>query len=98
MLDDLEHVTGLNRKSITRALNGRISRKKRARERGPIYEISVMNAVRKTSKALDYLCAERLKINLVCMVNHNIDHFFIQNATIGRFYPCSVFINFTGRI
>jgi hypothetical protein len=34
MLDDMEHVTGMNRKSIIRILNGRLSRKKRNNERG----------------------------------------------------------------
>jgi hypothetical protein len=44
MLDDMEHVTGLNRKSIIRILNGRLSRKKRTKDRGPSYGIEVKNA------------------------------------------------------
>jgi len=74
MLDDMEHVTGMHRKSIIRILNGRLSRKKRARERGPTYGSSVMYIVRKISTALDHPCAERLKPNLVFMAKHMISH------------------------
>lgn len=74
MLDDIEHVTGMHRKSIIRILNGRLSRKKRARERGPTYGSSVMYLVRKISRALDHPCAERLKPNLVFMAKHMISH------------------------
>ena len=74
MLDDMEHVTGMHRKSIIRILNGRLSRKKRARERGPTYGVRVMNVVRTISKALDHPCAERLKPNLVFMAKHMRTH------------------------
>lgn len=74
MLDDMEHVTGMHRKSIIRILNGRLSRKKRSRERGPTYGSSVMYLVRKISKALDHPCAERLKPSLVFMAKHMIRH------------------------
>ena len=74
MLDDMEHVTGLHRKSIIRILNGRLSRKKRTRERGPTYGTNVMYVVRKLSKALDHPCAERLQPNLVFMAQHMTNH------------------------
>jgi hypothetical protein len=74
MLDDMEHVTGMHRKSIIRILNGRLSRKKRTQERGPTYGIDVMYFVRKISKALDHPCAERLKPNLTFMAKHMINH------------------------
>ncbi len=74
MLDDMEHVTGMHRKSIIRILNGRLSRKKRTRERGPTYGSNVMYLVRKVSKALDHPCAERLKPSLVFMAKHMIRH------------------------
>jgi hypothetical protein len=70
MLNDMEHITGLHRKSIIRILNGRLSRKKRTRERGPIYDTKVKNAIVEISKALDHPCAERLKPNLIFMANH----------------------------
>lgn len=74
MLNDMEHVTGLHRKSIIRILNGRLSRKKRTRERGPIYGTKVKYAIAKISKALDHPCAERLKPNLIFMANHMTNH------------------------
>jgi len=74
MLNDMEHVTGMHRKSIIRILNGRLSRKKRTRERGSTYGSSVMYLVRKISKALDHPCAERLKPNLAFMAKHMISH------------------------
>ena len=74
MLDEIEQVTGMHRKSIIRILKGQLSRKKRNRERGPTYGTSVMNAVRKISKALDHPCAERLKHNLLFTANHMANH------------------------
>ena len=74
MLDDMEHVTGLNRKSIIRILNGRLSRKKRTKDRGPSYGIEVRNAAVKISEALDHPCAERLQPSLVFMANHMKRH------------------------
>ncbi len=74
LLDDMEHVTGLNRKSIIRILNGRLSRKKRTNERGPTYGTEVIDAARMISHALDHPCAERLQPNLVFMAKHLSNH------------------------
>ena len=92
MLDDMEHVTGLNRKSIIRILNGRLSRKKRTKQRGPTYGTEVINAAIKISKALDYPCAERLKPNLVFMAKHmaNHDQLSIGSATLKKLETISV--------
>ena len=67
LLDEVEKVTGLHRKSIVRLLNGRMSRKPRERERGKSYGPIVADAVKLIAKSLDYPCAERLKPNLVWM-------------------------------
>jgi len=74
MLDDMEHVTGMNRKSIIRILNGRLSRKKRTNERGPTYGGDVIAAARIISRVLDHPCAERLQPNLVFMAKHLSNH------------------------
>ena len=74
MLNDMEHVTGLHRKTIIRILNGRLSQKKRARERGPTYGTRVRHAVVKISEALDHPCTERLKPNLTFMASHMKNH------------------------
>lgn len=67
LLDEIEAVTGMHRKAIIRILNGRLSRKKRSRERGKVYGAEVGNAVRVIARSLDYPCAERLQPNLVWM-------------------------------
>jgi hypothetical protein len=65
LLDEIEAVTGMHRKAIIRLLNGRLSRKKRQRERGREYGVEVSDAVRVIARSLDYPCAERLQPNLV---------------------------------
>jgi hypothetical protein len=67
LLDEMEKVTGMHRKSLVRILNGRLSRKKREKERGKVYGVEVEDAVRIVARSLDYPCAERLKPSLVWM-------------------------------
>jgi hypothetical protein len=67
LLDEIEAVTGMHRKAIIRILNGRMSRKKRSRERGKEYGVEVSDTVRVIARSLDYPCAERLQPNLVWM-------------------------------
>jgi hypothetical protein len=74
LLDEIEAVTGLHRKSIIRTINGQLSRKKRSRQRGRVYGIEVDDAVRVIAKSLDYPCAERLQPNLVWMAQHLKKH------------------------
>jgi hypothetical protein len=70
LLDEIEAVTGMHRKAIIRLLNGRLSRKKRTRERGKEYGVEVDDTVRVIARSLDYPCAERLQPNLVWMAQH----------------------------
>jgi len=74
LLDEIEAVTGMHRKAIIRLLNGRLSRKKRSRERGREYGVEVSNAVRVIARSLDYPCAERLQPNLMWMAQHLQTH------------------------
>lgn len=67
LLDEIEAVTGLHRKSIIRTLNGQLSRKKRSKERGREYGVEVDDAIRVIARSMDYPCAERLQPNLVWM-------------------------------
>ena len=67
LLDEMEAVTGMHRKSIIRLMKGRRGRKKRARERGKEYGTEVEDALRVIARSLDYPCAERLQPNLVFM-------------------------------
>src|SRR4030042_4103004 len=70
LLDESEAVTGMHRKAIIRLLNGRLSRKKRSRERGMVYGVEVGDTLRVIARSLDYPCAERLQPNLVWMAQH----------------------------
>lgn len=74
LLDEMETVSGMHRKAIIRILTGRLSRKKRLRERGPIYGAAVADAVRVIARSLDYPCAERLKPVLGWTAKHLIKH------------------------
>jgi hypothetical protein len=92
MLDDMVYVTGLNRNYITQLLNGRLSRKKRSRERGPTYGPEVEDAVRVIARALDYPCAERLKPRLVFMAEHLMhqDQLWVDQETLEKLRKISV--------
>lgn len=70
LLTEAEAVTGLHRKSILRILNGRLSRKKREKQRGKSYGCEVEDALHIIARSLDYPCAERLKPNLTWMSEH----------------------------
>jgi hypothetical protein len=70
LLDEIEVVTGMHRKSIIRILKGRLSRKKRERERGRAYGAEVDDAIRVIAKSIDYPCGERLYPNLEWMAQH----------------------------
>jgi hypothetical protein len=78
LLDEIEAVTGLHRKSIIRTINGQLSRKKRTRQRGREYGVEVDDAIRVIARSLDYPCAERLQPNLVWMANHLSAHAELQ--------------------
>jgi len=74
LLDEIEAVTEMHRKSVIRILNGQLSRRKRSRERGRAYGVEVDDAIRVIALSLDYPCAERLKPNLVWMARHLASH------------------------
>ncbi len=54
LLNEIEQVTGMHRKSIIRLLNGRLSRKKRDRQRGRVSGVEVEDAIRVIARSLDY--------------------------------------------
>lgn len=70
LLTEAEVVTGLHRKSLMRILNGRLSRKRREKQRGKRYGYEVEDALLIIARCLDYPCAERLKPNLSWMAEH----------------------------
>lgn len=74
LLDEMQAVTGLHRKSLTRLLQGSLERKARRKQRGRTYDAQVLAAVEVISASLDHPCAERLTPNLAWMAEHLAAH------------------------
>jgi len=71
LLDEMEQVTQMHRKSLIRLLSASdLKRKPRQRPRGRRYKPEVEDAIRLVSEALDHICAERLKPALPQMALH----------------------------
>ena len=74
LLDEMQAVTGLHRKSLVRLIRGKLARKPRRKQRGPAYGLRVRRALGVIAESLDYVCAERLQPNLVWMAGHLAQH------------------------
>lgn len=74
LLDEMEQVTELHRKSLIRLLSSPLERKPRTRQRGRTYDGEVDAAIGVVSAVLDYPCAERLTPNLPWMAEHLARH------------------------
>lgn len=74
LLDEMEAVTGLHRKSLIRLMNDSLERKPRRKQRGRTYGPEMDDALRVISESLDYICADRLTPNLVWMATHLTAH------------------------
>ena len=75
MLDEMEGVTGLNRKTLIRHMRKRvIQRQARSRQRGKSYDAKLDDALRVIAESADYICAERITPNLVSMAKHLAAH------------------------
>lgn len=71
LLTEMEVVTGLHRKSLTRLLGqGHLDRQHRRVPRGRTYGPAVSQVVRVVWESLDYVCAERLTPALVPTAEH----------------------------
>jgi hypothetical protein len=74
LLDEMEAVTELHRKSVLRLIHGELARKPRRKQRGKVYGAQVKLAVQRIAGSLDYPCAERLQPNLVWVAHHLEKH------------------------
>lgn len=74
LLDEIELVTGLHRKSIIRLMDGPVVRQPRREQRGRVYGPEVDDALRVISESFNYLCRERLTPNLVWMAKLLAEH------------------------
>ncbi len=71
LLDEMEAVTGLHRKSLLRLLGiVSLERQPRRRQRGPTYGEAVERVVLQVWQSLDFVCAERLTPSLVPTARH----------------------------
>lgn len=74
LLTEMEQVTGMHRKSITRLMTcahqGSLERKKRKSRRSPTYGKEVEQVVSVVWESLDYICAERLTPQLLSTARH----------------------------
>jgi hypothetical protein len=64
LLDEMEAVTELHRKSLIRSMSSSLERRPRRRQRGRTYGPEVDDALRVIAESTDYICAERLTPNL----------------------------------
>ncbi|MBC7234191.1 MAG: transposase family protein [Chloroflexi bacterium] len=78
MLNEMEQVTKLDRKTLIRHMKGAIVRKPRRKQRGKAYGAAVDDALRVIAESYDYICAERLTPNLVAMAQHLAAHGELQ--------------------
>jgi hypothetical protein len=71
LLPDMEQVTELHRKSLTRLMPaGSLERQKRASPRARWYGLEVERVIVRVWESRDYLCAERLTPGLLTMARH----------------------------
>jgi len=80
LLDEMEAVTGMDRKYLIRLLTGNLHRKPRTKQRGRVYGPRVDDALRVIDESFDYICAERLTPNLVWMTEHMARHGEIEQT------------------
>lgn len=78
LLNEMQAITELHRKSLIRLVNGSLERQPRQRQRGRTYGPEVKYALSVIAESLDYLCADRLTPNLVWMANHLATHDELQ--------------------
>ncbi len=65
LLDEMEQVTELHRKSLLRLMKTEPVRQPRQHQRGRTYNHEVDDVIRVVAESLDYICAERLTPGLV---------------------------------
>jgi hypothetical protein len=75
LLDEMEQVTGLHRKSLVRLLRvGALARRPRRGQRGRVYGAALDDVLRVIAESLDFVCAERLTSVLLETGRHLARH------------------------
>jgi hypothetical protein len=74
LLNEMEAVIHLDRKSLIRLMSSDLERKPRTRQRGRVYGLEVEQAIKVIAKSTDFICAERLAPNLAWLAQHLAYH------------------------
>jgi hypothetical protein len=74
LLDEMEAVTELHRKSLIRLMKGNLTRRPRRKQRGRTYGADVDDALRVIAETTDFICAERLTPSLPWLARHLENH------------------------
>lgn len=93
LLDEMEVVTGLHRKSLLRLLRTPdLARQPRTRQRTKTYGAPVDDALRVIWESLDYICAERLTPALVRTAQQLVAHgeLVVTEALLAQLHTISV--------
>lgn len=71
LLTEMQQVTGLHRKSLTRLMHAAsLERKKRMKQRARTYGVATEQVIVRVWESRDYICAERLTPGLLTMAQH----------------------------
>src|SRR6266446_5692834 len=71
LLTEMQQVTGLHRKSLTRLMHAAsLERKKRVSQRARTYGVATEQVIVRVWESRDYICAERLTPGLLTMAQH----------------------------
>jgi hypothetical protein len=96
LLDEMEQVTELHRKSLVRLMKEAPLRKARSRQRGRSYGPEVDDVIRVVAETLDYICAERLTPSLAPTARLLIEH---RELAAGQVYArCQISVRTVKRI
>ena len=74
LLDEMEAIAELERKSLVRLMGGGLERQPRQRQRGRTYGPEVDDALRVIAESMDYICPERLTPNLTWLAQQLAAH------------------------
>jgi hypothetical protein len=81
LLDEMERITDLDRKTLIRRMNGILVRKKRTQQRSRVYGTEMEAALGIIAESEDNITAERLTPNLKWMAEHLVRHGELQAST-----------------
>ena len=92
LLDEMEEVSELHRKSLIRLMRVDPVRRERVRQRGRSYSHEVDDAIRVIAETLDYICAERLTPSLLSTAKLLMAHgeLAVSDQVLGQLGQISV--------